>query len=81
VTPVVVRCAHHGRVVKLPRLRHVRERVPLTQRELAAMSGVHQTHIARIESGRLEPRPRTIRRLAEALGVEPRELMEPEGEP
>ncbi len=64
-------------VVKLTRLRYVRERKALTQQELAVRSGVSRPTIARIESGRTEPYPQTTRRLAQALGVEPEALMEP----
>jgi transcriptional regulator with XRE-family HTH domain len=62
-------------MVKLLRLRGVRERKALSQRELAERSGVNRVTIARIEAGLQEPHPRTTRRLAEALGVEPAELM------
>ena len=64
-------------VVKLTRLRAVRERKALTQDELASMAGVSRQTVLKIEGG-LEPRPPTIRKLANALGVEPADLMEPE---
>ncbi len=64
--------------MKLTRLRTVRERAALTQRELAAKSGVNYVQISRIEQGDVEPRPGTVRKLATALGVAPVELMEPE---
>ena len=48
----------------------------LTQRELAARSGVQQRTISRIESGLVEePRTRTLTKLAGALGVEPFDLL------
>ena len=51
----------------------------VSQRELAEMSGVGQTTIARIENGLVkEPHPKTIRQMAEALGVTPLSLFEPE---
>jgi transcriptional regulator with XRE-family HTH domain len=62
-------------VPKLDRLRELRESQFMTQEELAARSGVHQVTISRIELGQVEPRFSTIRRLAKALGVEPRELV------
>ena len=68
------------RVVKLTRLRFVRERAALTQRELAERAGVTYVQISRIERGEAEPYPSTVRKLATALGVAPSELMAPEGE-
>jgi len=57
-------------------LRFARSRARLTQRELAARSGVPQETIARIERGRVDPRLGTLDRLLEACGygleVEPR---------
>jgi transcriptional regulator with XRE-family HTH domain len=46
----------------------------LTQRELAERSGVSLNTINRLERG-FTARPPTIRKLAAALGVEPRDLM------
>jgi len=62
-------------VPKLARLRAVRDAQFMTQEELAERSGIHQVTISRIEQGDVEPRYRTIKRLAEALGVEPNELV------
>jgi transcriptional regulator with XRE-family HTH domain len=64
-------------VVKLTRLRAIRERKALSQRELAAKAGVSPVTVARIETGQDEPYPSTVRKLAAALGVEPAELMDP----
>jgi len=61
--------------VKLPRLREIRDGRALSQRELAEMSGVDQTTISHIETGK-GAWPRTARKLAEALGVTPAELQE-----
>jgi len=45
--------------------------------ELAEKSGAHRDHIGRLERGEGgNSRPPTIRRLAEALGVDPTELVE-----
>jgi transcriptional regulator with XRE-family HTH domain len=65
-------------MVKLTRLRTVRERAALTQRELAAKASVTYVQISRIERGEAEPYPSTVRKLATALGVAPSDLMEPE---
>ena len=48
-----------------------------THDELAARAGVSRQTVVKIEGG-LEPRPPTIRKLAKALGVEPKNLMAPE---
>lgn len=57
------------------KLRGLREERSLSQRELAAFSGVSPATILKIERGNSSrPHPRTVRKLAEALGVEPRAL-------
>ena len=61
------------------RLRDLRKRALLTQKELADKSGVGVTTIIRIERNQVEPHGRTIRRLAEALEVAPEELVMSEG--
>jgi transcriptional regulator with XRE-family HTH domain len=59
------------------RLRELRRSRFLTRDELAEKSGVARDHIGRLERGEIEgeSRMRTIRSLAEALGVDPRELV------
>jgi transcriptional regulator with XRE-family HTH domain len=57
------------------RLRDLRKRALMSQRELAKRSGVGVTTIVRIERNQVEPQGATIRKLAEALGVEPQELV------
>jgi transcriptional regulator with XRE-family HTH domain len=57
-------------------LREIRERKPMSQRELAEATGMSPTTIYKIEKGDREAQPRTTRKLAAALGVEPGELME-----
>ena len=57
------------------RLRQLRERRALSLRELSSLSGVNFNSIWRIEAGRTGAKPRTVRRLATALGVEPYELL------
>lgn len=49
-------------------LRHARRRAGLTQRGLAAKTGIPQETIARIESGRVDPRVTTLDRLLEGCG-------------
>lgn len=47
----------------------------MTVRDLAAKSGVNHSAISQIERGLRQPHPRTIGKLAEALGVKPEELL------
>ena len=61
--------------MKLSNLKAVRQWKALTQQDLAARSGVNRVTIARLESGADEdPFPKTVRKLADALGVAPEEL-------
>jgi transcriptional regulator with XRE-family HTH domain len=59
----------------LPQLKRIREERALSQRDLAAMSGVAHDSIGQIERGERQARPSTVRKLAEALGVEPLALL------
>jgi HTH-type transcriptional regulator, competence development regulator len=61
-------------VPKTPRLREWRERAALSQGELAARSGTSRATIADLEAGNRGGQPKTVRRLAEALGIEPEDL-------
>ena len=56
------------------KLRQLREDRVLSTRELAEISGVHRHTILRLENAQTGAHPRTIRKLAEALGVEPKTL-------
>jgi len=56
-------------------LRRLRRERALSLRELGGRSGVAFDAINKLELGRRQAQPRTIRKLAEALDVEPRELM------
>jgi transcriptional regulator with XRE-family HTH domain len=62
-------------MIHVPALRTVRERGLLTQRDLAQRAGITQAAISRIECGHTEPHLRTIRKLADALAVDPADLM------
>jgi transcriptional regulator with XRE-family HTH domain len=64
-------------MAKLTRLKDVRRRKALTQQQLAEKAGVNRVTIARIEGGKDEPFPTTVRKVADALGVEPEELLAP----
>jgi len=48
-------------------IRKLRKRAGLTQKELARRAGVSQSLIARIESGSVDPRLSTLRRILQAL--------------
>ncbi len=56
-------------------VRELRTLAALTQEELAGRAGITATALSRIERDEAEPRPSTLRKLATALGVEPRELI------
>ncbi len=58
------------------RLKRLRTLNALTQAELAEKAGLTTAAVARIERDEAEPRPTTLRKLAEVLGVQPRELIE-----
>jgi transcriptional regulator with XRE-family HTH domain len=60
--------------MKVPQLKTVRELKLMTQRELAEKAGVSQTTIVRIERGQ-QGALSTIRKLADALEVQPGELL------
>ena len=64
-----------GMEVDAVRLRELREERVLSLRELEERSGVSYSTIWRIEDGRQGAHPRTIRKLADALGVRPSELI------
>ena len=59
------------------KLKSARERRFLSREELAEKVGSHRDHIGRLERDEIEnPRMTTIRKLAEALEVDPTELIE-----
>jgi transcriptional regulator with XRE-family HTH domain len=57
------------------RLRQLRQERALSLRELGERSGVAFDTINKLENEHREAQLRTIRRLSEALGVEPKDLM------
>jgi transcriptional regulator with XRE-family HTH domain len=57
------------------RLRRLRKERLLTQQDLSRMTGISQDGISQLETEKREAQPGTIKKLAEALGVEPKELM------
>jgi len=63
--------AHIGKKLKDKRIR-----AGLTQQELADKTGMTQTTIARIETDRVEPAVRSLRKLSDALGVTISDLLD-----
>jgi transcriptional regulator with XRE-family HTH domain len=61
------------------RVRSLRAARFLTQEDLSDLAGVGRATVARIEAGQITPRMRTVRSLATALGVEPRDLVSDPG--
>jgi transcriptional regulator with XRE-family HTH domain len=58
------------------RLLQLRNQKGLSQRQLSQRCGLASSYLSRIENRRLEPRPKTLRRIAAALGVPISELFE-----
>ncbi|MFN8676122.1 MAG: helix-turn-helix transcriptional regulator [Thermomicrobiales bacterium] len=58
------------------KLRAARERRLLTQQGLADLAGTSKANISRLESGEQKARMSTIVRLANALDIDPEELVE-----
>ena len=56
-------------------IRRYRREQDLTQAELADRVGINKQNISRYESGRVEPRKTTLRKLAEVFGISIDELM------
>ena len=57
------------------KLKELRRRRMLSLRELEQRCGVAFDNINKLENEKRRAQPRTIRKLADALGVEPHELM------
>ena len=57
------------------KLKQLREAQFLSHRDLAREAGVSPTTVLNLEAGRVEAQRRTIRKLAQALEVDPAELV------
>jgi transcriptional regulator with XRE-family HTH domain len=66
--------------VDVEKLKTLREERVMTLRELGEKAGVSKDTIWRLEHGRSGAYPSTIRKLAQALEVEPRELIKRRGD-
>jgi transcriptional regulator with XRE-family HTH domain len=64
-----------SRSILLPALAAHRRRQGLTQRQLGELAGVAHTTVQQVESMSRGAYPRTLRKLATALGVEPADLV------
>jgi transcriptional regulator with XRE-family HTH domain len=58
----------------MPRLKEVRHKLALSQRDLAKLAGVDESTIIDLELSRRVPRPSTRRKLAKALKVKPEDI-------
>lgn len=77
-TPTTLRYSYDVRrylEVNTATLRRLRREQALSQQELADLAGTTQETISRLERGHNAARGHTIRKLAEALGVKPKELI------
>ncbi len=66
--------------VDVAKLRELRRRRVLTLEELAEKAGVGRNTIWRLEHGVMGAHPRTIRKVAKALDVEPEDLVKTGGD-
>jgi DNA-binding XRE family transcriptional regulator len=69
-----VRMMERSRSTPLPGLAEHRRRRGLTQRQLGEISGVAHTTVQQLESLKRGAYPQTLRKLAIALRVEPKDL-------
>ena len=58
------------------RIIQARTQKNLSQRELSERSGLASSYLSRIENRRIEPGPRTLRKIADGLGVSLAELFQ-----
>jgi transcriptional regulator with XRE-family HTH domain len=56
-------------------VRRLRIREAMTQRELAQKAGITETTLSRVERDEREPHMSTVRKIANALEVHPREII------
>lgn len=62
-------------------IRKKRQSMPLTLKQLTAVSGVFISHLGRIELGQHKPSPHTLIRIARPLDLDPNELLTLAGYP
>ena len=71
----MVHPGHGARSIALLGLRATRQKAGLTQNELAELAGVARGSVHRLETLKRGGYPRTLRKLARALGVTPAQLV------
>jgi DNA-binding XRE family transcriptional regulator len=59
------------------RIRRLRDAAYLSQSELALKAGISRAVLSRLENDQAVPIQRTVRRLAEVLGIDPHEIAQP----
>ncbi len=64
-----------NRGIPLPGLRPARQRLGLTQRQLASLAGTGQHTICKLENLQRGAYPQTLQKLAGALGISPADLV------
>jgi transcriptional regulator with XRE-family HTH domain len=57
-------------------LREIRLKKKMSQGDIARKLGVHRSYISGLERGKRNPSLLTIKKMAKAIGVEPKELLE-----
>ena len=65
-----------NRGIPLPGLRPARQRLGLTQRQLASLAGLGQGTVSKLKRSERGAYPQTLQKLAVALGVAPANLVE-----
>jgi len=66
-----------ARVPAVPGLRRLRLEAALSQLDLARLARLSPHTVSDLEQLKVQARPSTLRKLARALGVTPRDLMHP----
>jgi transcriptional regulator with XRE-family HTH domain len=62
-------------MARMTRLKRLREEQGYSIRELADMAGVSPDTIYQVENGHRLPQPKNRRKIAEALGISPKEVL------
>lgn len=57
------------------RITYERERLGLSKAELSRKAGVDQSLVSKIENGRIRPYPSELNRIAQVLGLPPKDLL------
>ena len=68
--------SYANRGIYLPGLRPARQRLGLTQRQLATRANLGQGTVSKLERSERGAYPQTLQKLAVALGVPPADLVE-----